>query len=453
MEIKKNDIIEIEITGMTAEGSGIGRYNGLAVFTAASAIGDRLSVRIIKVSKKYVIGKIEKILIPSPDRQIPDCKSFPKCGGCCYRHISYEAELCYKKQRVTDALERIGGFRGIAVNDIIGAENPDGYRNKAQIPVGKDRDGSVIMGFYAQNSHRIIPYDDCRLQPQIFNSVTKIIKAWIDRYKPPIYDEITGNGLLRHIYIRYGEKTGELMVCLVINGKKINNEDELCRMLRENLTDIKSIVLNTNTQDTNVILGKSCMTLYGSDFITDVLCGLRFNISPLSFYQVNRTQAERLYTVAKHYANLSKDEILFDIYCGTGTIGLSMADECKAVYGIEIIPEAIENAKQNAMNNSVKNAQFICADAYTGAKELIANGIKPDVIVLDPPRKGCSSDLIDLAVSLLPKRIVYVSCDPATLARDLKIFDDKGYEIGAVQPVDMFPRTGHVETVVLMIKK
>ena len=221
-------------------------------------------------------------------------------------------------------------------------------------------------------------------------------------------------------------------------------------MLRENLPDIKSIVLNINTDDTNVILGKSCITLYGNDFITDELCGLKFNISPLSFYQVNRTQAEKLYTVAKNYANLSKEEILFDIYCGTGTIGLSMADKCKAVYGIEIIPEAIENAKQNAINNSIKNAQFICADAYTGAKELTANGINPDVIVLDPPRKGCSADLIDLSVSLFPKRIVYVSCDPATLARDLRIFDDMGYKISAVQPVDMFPRTGHVESVVLM---
>lgn len=452
MNVRKNDIIELEITGMTAEGSGVGRYNGMAVFVAATALGDKLTVRLIKVSKNYAIGKIESIIEPSADRQSADCSIFPKCGGCAYRHVKYSAELQYKRQRVIDAIERIGGFRDLVVDDIVGADIPDNYRNKAQIPVGTDRDGNTVMGFYAVNSHKIIPYDSCLLQPQIFNDVTDVIKKWIDKYKPIPYNELTSSGKLRHIYIRYGEKTGELMVCLVVNGKSINAEDKLVDMLKSEMPSLKSVVINTNTDITNVILGKRCKTIYGNDYISDELCGLKFNISPLSFYQVNRTQAEKLYSLAKNYANLTPDDVLMDIYCGTGTIGLSMADKCKELYGIEIIPEAIENAKQNARNNGITNACFICADAFDGAKQITDKGIKPSVIVIDPPRKGCSTDLISLVVKLSPDRVVYVSCDPATLARDMRVFADSGYTPEKITPVDMFPRTSHVETVCLLSK-
>lgn len=453
MNIKKNDIVEIEITGMTAEGSGIGRYNGMAVFVASSAVGDRIKVKLIKVSKNYAIGKIEEILVPSTDRQTPDCAIFNKCGGCAYRHVTYTAELKYKRQRVIDAVERIGGFKDFEVDEIVGAENPDNYRNKAQIPIGTDKQGNVIMGFYAANSHRIIPHENCNLQPKIFSKVTSIVKKWIEENKLTPYNEITGKGKLRHVYIRYGEKTNELMVCIVVNGKGVGSEDKLCNMLSSQIAEIKSIAVNVNTEDTNVILGKECRTIYGKESISDILCGLKFDISPLSFYQVNRNQAERLYGIAKNYADMHKDEVLLDIYCGTGTIGLSMADSCKAVYGIEVIPDAVENAKQNALNNKIVNAEFICADAYEGAKRLTAKGIKSDVIIIDPPRKGSTPEVINLIVSLSPKRIVYVSCDPATLSRDLKLFNEFGYEPQKITPVDMFPRTSHVECVVLMTRK
>lgn len=453
MNIKKNDIVEIEITGMTAEGSGIGRYNGIAVFVASTAVGDKIRARLIKVSKNYAIGKIEEIIIPSADRQIPECSIFDKCGGCAYRHVTYQAELKYKRQRVIDAIERIGGFKGFKVDEIVGAKNPDNYRNKAQIPIGTDKQGNVIMGFYAANSHRIVPYDNCKLQPEIFNRVTDIIKNWMNTYRLTTYNELTGKGKLRHVYIRYGEMTNELMVCIVANGKTVPAEDKLCSMLTSELSEIKSVVININTDDTNVVLGKSCRTIYGNNSISDILCNLKFDISPLSFYQVNRSQAERIYSLAKEYADMNKNKILFDIYCGTGTIGLSMADSCKAVYGIEIVSDAIKNARQNAVNNKITNAEFICADAYDGTKQLTDRGIKPDVIVIDPPRKGSSPEAIELIVSLMPKRIVYVSCDPATLARDLKLFNSLGYEPKIITPVDMFPRTSHVETVCLLSRK
>lgn len=453
MNIKKNDIVEIEITGMTAEGSGIGRYNGMAVFVGSTAVGDKIKAKLIKVSKNYAIGKIQEIIVPSVDRQSPDCSIFDKCGGCAYRHITYQAELRYKRQRVIDAVERIGGFKDFGVNEIVGAKNPDNYRNKAQIPIGTDKQGNVIMGFYAANSHRIVPYNNCKLQPEIFNRVTDIIKNWINTYHLTTYNELTGKGKLRHVYIRYGEMTNELMVCIVANGNTIAAEDKLCRMLTSEISVIKSVVININTDDTNVVLGKNFRTIYGNNSISDILCDLKFDISPLSFYQVNRSQAERIYSLAKEYAAMNKNEILFDIYCGTGTIGLSMADSCKAVYGIEIVSDAIKNARQNAVNNEIANAEFICADAYDGAKQLTDRGIKPDVIIIDPPRKGSSPEVIELIVSLMPKRIVYVSCDPATLARDLKLFNSLGYEPKIITPVDMFPRTSHVETVCLLSKK
>ena len=452
--LRKNDIIELEIDAMSAEGSGIGRYEGMAVFVPQTAVGDRISCHILKVQKNLAFGKAEKILEPSADRETPDCSYFEKCGGCVYRHISYEAELEIKTARVMDALERIGGFKGLNIRPIIGAAGRCFYRNKAQIPVGLDRDGNLILGFYAGHSHRIIDAEKCLLQPEDFAVATDIFRQWYDEYGNPdmIYNEEKHRGLIRHIYLRKAAKTDELMFCLVINGENLRHSDKLLEMLRLNLPNLKGFILNINREKTNVILGSRSIVLWGDDFITDELCGLKFAISPLSFYQVNRDQAEKLYTQAAEYAGLTGKENLMDLYCGAGTIGLTMAGKAKKLIGVEIVEQAIENAKANASANGVRNAEFICGDAAKAAEVLAHRGEKPDVIVIDPPRKGCSPDLIHTIDDLSPERVVYVSCDPATLARDLKLFGELGWVIHEATPCDLFPGTAHVESVVLLTK-
>ncbi|MBR5437742.1 MAG: 23S rRNA (uracil(1939)-C(5))-methyltransferase RlmD, partial [Clostridia bacterium] len=329
----------------------------------------------------------------------------------------------------------------------------DRYRNKAQIPVGIDRDGNLVTGFYSKRSHRIIPCEDCLLQMPDFRDIVKAVRKYILENPVTVYNEETGEGLIRHIYLRQGRKTSQIMVCLVINGDSIPCRDKLISALTEVNPNIKSVVLNINKADTNVVLGERCITLWGEDFIEDELCGLTFRISPLSFYQVNPEGTEILYGKAREYAALKGDEFLLDLYCGTGTIGLTMAKDCKELIGVEIIPQAIENAKKNAEANGITNARFICDDASGAAKTLFDEGIRPDVIVLDPPRKGCSADVIDTVVNMNPERVVYVSCDPATLARDCRIFGDKGYRVKELCAVDMFPRTVHVESVALLSRK
>ena len=449
MSIKKNAIYKTTITGMTAEGSGVGKIDGMAVFVSNTAIGDVIKTRIIKTAKNYAIGKIEEILQPSNDRIQYDCPYFSQCGGCVYRHISYKAECDIKYQRVKDAVSRIGGFDNLKIHPVVRSTDRNHYRNKAQFPIGKNNNGNLIMGFFAYHSHRIVDSDRCLLQPEIFTAVSTIVREWAVNYQIAPYDESTHSGLLRHLYIRIAEMTGEIMVCLIINGKTIPHSKELIEKL-QNIHRFKSLQLNINTERTNVILGKKCITLYGSDFITDKLCGLTFNISPLSFYQVNRTQAEKLYSIVQNYARLRKDDILLDLYCGTGTIGLSMADKVQKLIGVEIIPQAIENARKNAVLNNVRNAEFICADAAKASMQLKVNGIKPNVIIIDPPRKGCDKQLIETIVEMKPDRVVYVSCDCATMARDIKIFNELHYSPQEITPVDMFPCTAHVETVVLM---
>lgn len=451
MNLKKNEIYETTITGMTTEGSGVGRVYSTAVFITNTAIGDVIKTKIIKTSKNYAIGRIEEIISPSPDRTESDCKYFSQCGGCTYRHITYEAECQIKQQRVQDAVVRIGGFKNLKINPIVGGKSRNYYRNKAQLPVSKDSKGNMTMGFYAYHSHRIVDSNSCNLQPEEFTEISKIVKNWAVKNKIQPYNEVTHTGLLRHLYIRIAEVTGEIMVCLVINGNSIPFTDELINQLKA-VKGFKSLQLNINKEKTNVVLGKKCITLYGSDYITDILCGLKFNISPLSFYQVNRTQAENLYSIAQKYAQFEKDDILLDLYCGAGTIGLSMAHKVKKLIGVEIIPQAIENAKENAALNNISNAEFICADASTAATKLDKQGIKPTVIVVDPPRKGCEKALITTIAKMSPKRVVYVSCDSATMARDIKIFNELGYTPREVTPVDMFPGTSHVETVVRLNK-
>lgn len=452
MTLKKNDDIRLEITTLTNQGSGLGRYNEEVVFVDSAVPGDILDVHIIKVSKNYAIGKINKIIKASKNRIESDCDVSSRCGGCAYRHMSYEAELSEKKKYVGDVLLRIGGVE-VKPEEILSIEAPDSYRNKALIPVGLDEKGNVVTGFYSRKTHRIIDCDNCRLQMKEFSPIIKAVKKYICENPVSIYDEKTHKGLIRHIYLRRGRNTGDIMVCLVVNGDSIPRKQRFIDILRETDSCIKSIVLCINKEKTNVVLGDRTVTLWGEDTIEDILCGLKFRISPLSFYQVNPEGTELLYGRAKEYAQLKEGDVLLDMYCGAGTIGLSMADKAKKIIGVEIIPEAIENAKKNAKLNSIQNTRFICDDASGAAKTLLAEGIKPDVVVLDPPRKGCSADVIEAVSKMNPERVVYVSCDAASLARDCGLFGEKGYEVTKVTAVDMFPRTIHVETVVQLKRK
>ncbi len=450
MELRKNDIVELEITGTTAEGMGVGRHEGFAVFVPLTAPGDVIEAKLLKLAKNHAYGRLEKILTPSPDRILPDCPIFAQCGGCCYRHIRYEAELRIKAERVRDALTRIGCFADLPIRPIIGADSRNGYRNKALLPLGVNKAGSLTLGYYAVNSHRIIDCESCQLQPKEFNAAMRAFRNWAETYGDPVYDEAVHKGKMRHLYLRKGEKSGEVMACVVVNGNGLHHEQELVSAFREAIPGLTSFVINSNRERTNAALGKKCRVVWGNDTIRDSLCGLEFQLSPLSFYQINRTQAERLYEKAAEYAALTGQETLLDLYCGAGTIGLSLAKKAKKLIGVEIVPEAVENAKQNAVKNGLKNAEFLCGDAAWAAAELKRREGSPDVIILDPPRKGCARELIETAASFSARHIVYVSCDPATLARDLKYFAELGYPPVEATPVDMFPATAHVETVVLL---
>lgn len=449
MDIKKNDDIKLNIEAMTSEGSAVGHYNGIAVFVRSAVPGDIIIAHIIKTTKSYAIGTVKEIITYSKSRIKSDCSVSGKCGGCSFRNMTYAEELVYKKSRVQDAITRIGHL-DLAVDDVIGADSINYYRNKAQYPVAIN-DGELCAGFYAYKSHRIIGCDDCLLQPREFKQCLNAFAKWIEQSAVTSYNENTGKGLLRHIYLRKAFATGELMACAVINGNDIPQKDLLIEQLLK-IDGMKSICININCKKSNVILGSETKVIWGSETITDILLGKKFIISPNSFYQVNHDQCERLYQTAGDYADLSGSETVVDLYCGAGTIGLTMADKAKRVFGVEIVPQAVENAIKNAQINGVDNAEFFCGDAYQAAKELESRGINPDVVILDPPRKGCQRDLFDVIKRMSPHRIVYVSCDSATLARDLEILRDKGYVTQKVTPVDMFPRTPHVEAVALLTK-
>lgn len=444
--LKKNDRINLKIESCSSNGSGVGRYNGMAIFVPATAVGDEITAHILKVKKTYAFAKVEEVLTPSADRIEPQCPVYLKCGGCVFSHMTYDAEKKIKADHVAECFKRIGGVNP-EFEPVIGGDTDCRYRNKAQYPVAAEN-GEIKTGFYSPHSHRVVHCPDCLLQPKEFEGILEIFSEYIKKFNVSVYDETAHKGLLRHIYIRKGSASGEIMVCAVINGKSLPAEDKLVAALLEKEPQIKSIIVNSNTKDTNVILGEKCRTIWGSDTITDILCGLKFRISPLSFYQVNRNQAEKLYNKAAEYAKLTGTETVLDLYCGAGTIGLSMAHMAKEIIGVEIVPEAIEDAKVNAELNGITNARFICGDAAEAAEILKNEGIRPEVIILDPPRKGCSPEMLKTAAEMKPDRIVYVSCDPATLARDCGIFAELGYTATKATPVDMFPRTGHVETVV-----
>ncbi|MGN1419642.1 MAG: 23S rRNA (uracil(1939)-C(5))-methyltransferase RlmD [Acutalibacteraceae bacterium] len=452
MTLKKNDEITLEITALTSQGSGVGHFEKMAVFVEGAVTGDLLLIHIIKVKKSYAVGIIKKIIKPSKHRIQSDCPVSEKCGGCCYRHIDYAHELEMKKQTVQDALTRIGGL-DIEVEEILTSGTVNRYRNKGQYPIAMDLSGKTLIGFYAKRSHRIIDCPDCMLAPEEFKKILEVVRIWTAKAGISIYDEKTGRGTLRHIYLRKGFKTAQTMVCLVINADDVAKKDLLIKDLTEADKTICSVVLNINKNSTNVILGDKCKTIYGKDYIEDELCSLCFRISALSFYQVNPETAQILYEKAKEFAAPKKSDTVLDLYCGAGTIGLSMADSAKEIIGVEIIPQAIENAKENAKLNKIENARFICDDAAGAAETFLKEGLSPDIIILDPPRKGCSKDVINAAVSMNPQRVVYVSCDPATLARDCRIFSELGYEARRAVAVDMFPRTNHVESVVQLVRK
>ncbi len=448
--LSKNQNITLKIDGMTAEGAGVAHHDGLAVFVQNTAVGDEIEAHIIKAKKNYAIGKINKLIRPSKDRIEPDCEVAGRCGGCCFRHINYAAELKIKQQRVEDAFKRIGHLN-VDIDEIEASPITDSYRNKAQYPVGRDtRDNSPLIGFYAFNSHRIVPFKECKLQSPVFKDILDIFENWMEENNVSVYDELKETGLLRHLYIRRAYFTGEVMVCVVINGDNIPFCNALLDELKAGIPGFKTLVINKNRAKTNVILGPECKVVFGDGYIHDNLLGCKFRISPLSFYQVNSVQCENLYFKAMEFAGLTGKEVVLDLYCGTGTIGLTMARSAGKLIGVEIVPQAVEDAKLNAKENGITNAEFYCGDAAVIVENF---KISPDVIIVDPPRKGLDEKLIHTIDNMAPRRIVYISCDPATLARDCASFNKLGWNIERVSPFDMFPRTAHVETVVLMTQR
>lgn len=449
--VEKNKDYEVDIIGLGYEGEGVGRAEDFTVFVSGALPGEKVLAKVIKVNKNFAVGKLLKVVKASSERIDPICGIYKRCGGCQLMHASYEAQLKLKTKRVEDTIRRIGRIDGFKIHPTIGMKTPYRYRNKVQLPIGK-KDGRVQIGFYAPRSHDIIDMDFCHIQDETADEVVKLTRKWIERNNIPIYDETTGFGDIRHIMVRKGFKTGEVMIVIVTNSKKLPDCRDFVEILVNNIKGVKSIIQNVNSNKTNVILGNENITLWGSDTITDYIGRFRFNISPLSFFQVNPVQTEVLYSKVLEYAGLTGNETVFDAYCGTGTISLFLAQRAKKVYGVEVIPEAVENAARNARENGVENAEFITGQSEKEIPKLIKMGIRPDVVVVDPPRKGCERELLDAVASVKPERIVYVSCDPGTLARDLGILDELGFRTMEVQPVDMFPMTYHVECVVLITR-
>ena len=455
MPLQKNQILTLHIERLSSDGSGVAHSaDGEAVFVPGTAPGDEARVRIVKDCGRYAFGILDELLIPSADRIPVDCPVAGPCGGCSLRHLDYAAELRAKQESVLDAFRRIGGLE-VPVLDILPSPEVDRYRNKVQFPVGVDKNGLPCIGFYAGRTHRIVPCPDCKLQPGVLNEIGNALCAFFAQQGIRPYDEQRGKGLVRHIFLRRGAHSGQIMVCLVCTRAKLPHAEQLCTVLREQFPAISTILLNVNAKNTNVILGSENHILYGPGYIEDTLCGVPVRLGPLSFYQVNTLAAERLYGVAAQYAQLTPDDALLDLYCGMGTIGLSMADQCRELIGVEIVPEAIESAKANAarMGEAVAaKSRFFCADAGQAATQLAAEGLHPDIVMLDPPRKGCDEATLSAVVRMAPRRVVYVSCNPATAARDAAWLEQNGYHAEKVQPVDLFPRTKHCETVVLLSK-
>lgn len=445
--LEKGSIYTAVIDGYSSEGLGIARVNGAVVFVPHAVRGEEIDLRITKVMKTSCAGEIVKIHNPSPERMEPECPYAGKCGGCAYRHLTYPEELWAKRQRVQDALTRIGGLEP-TVEEILGAKNPEHYRNKSQYPVGAD--GSI--GFFQARTHKVVPIRRCLIQTEAADRTAQAVGEWMRRYKISAYDETTGKGLVRHVCVRVNRK-GESLCCVVVNGNKVPREPELAAYVTAAVPHTVGVLLNSNTRRGNVVLGDKYRTLFGRNYLMDTLCGLEFKLSMPSFYQVNRDQAEVLYGKALEFAGLTGNETVLDLYCGIGTITLCLAKAAKRVIGAEIVPPAIRDAKENALRNHIENAEFFCGDAADIAAKLESDGLRPDVVTVDPPRKGLAPEVIASVAAMGPEKVVYVSCDPATLGRDVKIFREFGYEAKRAAAVDMFPGTAHVETVVLLSRE
>ncbi len=445
--LEKGSIYTAVIDGYSSEGLGIARVNGAVVFVPHAVRGEEIDLRITKVMKTSCAGEIVKIHDPSPERMEPECPYAGKCGGCAYPHPTYPEELWAKRQRVQDALTRIGGLE-LTVEEILGAKNPEHYRNKSQYPVGAD--GSI--GFFQARTHKVVPIRRCLIQTEAADRTAQAVGEWMRRYKISAYDETTGKGLVRHVCVRVNRK-GESLCCVVVNGNKVPREPELAAYVTAAVPHTVGVLLNSNTRRGNVVLGDKYRTLFGRNYLMDTLCGLEFKLSMPSFYQVNRDQAEVLYGKALEFAGLTGNETVLDLYCGIGTITLCLAKAAKRVIGAEIVPPAIRDAKENALRNHIENAEFFCGDAADIAAKLESDGLRPDVVTVDPPRKGLAPEVIASVAAMGPEKVVYVSCDPATLGRDVKIFREFGYEAKRAAAVDMFPGTAHVETVVLLSRE
>ena len=445
--LEKGSVYTAVIDGYSSEGLGIARVNGAVVFVPHAVRGEEVDLRITKVMKTSCAGEIVKIHNPSPERMEPECPYAGKCGGCAYRHLTYPEELWAKRQRVQDALTRIGGLE-LTVEEILGTKNPEHYRNKSQYPVGAD--GSI--GFFQARTHKVVPIRRCLIQTEAADRTAQAVGEWMRRYKISAYDETTGKGLVRHVCVRVNRK-GESLCCVVVNGNKVPREPELAAYVTAAVPHTVGVLLNSNTRRGNVVLGDKYRTLFGRNYLMDTLCGLEFKLSMPSFYQVNRDQAEVLYGKALEFAGLTGNETVLDLYCGIGTITLCLAKAAKRVIGAEIVPPAIRDAKENALRNHIENAEFFCGDAADIAAKLESDGLRPDVVTVDPPRKGLAPEVIASVAAMGPEKVVYVSCDPATLGRDVKIFREFGYEAKRAAAVDMFPGTAHVETVVLLSRE
>lgn len=462
--VDKNEEYIVEISGLGFEGEGVAKVEGFPVFIQGALVGEKVKVKIIKVSKNFAFGKLIEIIETSEHRRKPVCSIYKRCGGCGLQHLSYEGQLDFKKNRVKDVLERVGKLKvtedaqglsadgGVVLHDTIGMEEPYRYRNKVQLPVGEEN-GEIKIGFYAQRSHEIVDMNTCHIQDQVGDKVVALTKEWMKKYNIKPYDEKNHKGTVRHIMIRRGFNTNEVMVVVVTRTKDLPYKEEFTDLMKEKIEGIKSIIQNVNNKKTNVILGEENITLFGEDHISDYIGKFKFNISPLSFFQVNPIQTEVLYSKAMEYAGLTGEETVFDAYCGAGTISLFLSQKAKKVYGVEMVEQAIEDARVNAKENNIDNVEFIVGKSEEVIPELIEKGIKADVMVVDPPRKGCEKSLLEAIGKMQPDRIVYVSCDPGTLARDLAILEGEGYRTVEVQPVDMFPQGAHVENVTLLIKE
>ena len=449
-ELHRGDPLQVSIETATIDGSGVARVDGQVVFVPGALPGEGCSVRIAHVGRSAVFAQLLSVLTPSAHRVEPDCPYFPRCGGCALRHMDYEQELALKQAHVQSCLTRIGG-QTISALPITGAAQTDGYRNKVQFPV-QEQDGRPVAGFFSGKTHRVIPVRNCRIQPDCADAIRGAVLAWMEQYHIRAYDEQTHTGYIRHIYIRFGAESGQILVCIVANCAQLPKKKQLVAALLAAEPGITTIVFSPNTKKGNTVLGTEFHPLYGDGTITDTLCGLQFRLSAPAFYQVNHAQAERLYEKAVQLAGLTGNETVLDLYCGTGTITLCLARHAKKAIGVEIVPQAIEDAKFNAAQNGMENAEFFCMDAGQAAKMLAARHTRPDVIVVDPPRKGVSADVIEAISAMVPQRVVYVSCDPATLARDLKFLTAAGYTLQTAEAFDLFPRCAHVETVCLLSK-